>query len=154
MFAFDNVFQILVSTNIVQISFHWSILLKPCVYDVASIEKIHTKWSSTFQLMIYDELIVFFLCKWDFSVSPFPLNHYYVTGTAKNNYQYHVETDKRQSSITKIQPNVLTCDNVTFFHWFKVYLAKIVNGHIFQPSNPFYTTPIAERHSHRSLHTV
>ena len=37
----------------------------------------------------------------------------------------------------KSQSNVFTGDNIAFFTRFKVYLAKIVNGHISHPSNPF-----------------
>ena len=115
MFAVNNVFEILVSTNMVQISFQWSILLKPSVNDAASTEKVHTKRSSAFQLMISNDLFEFFLCKGDFSVSLSTLNHYYIASTAKNKCQYHIETDKRQSSRNKNQSNVLNCDNITFF---------------------------------------
>ena len=51
--------------------------------------------------MIYKDLIEFFLCKWDFSVSPFILNHYYAASTAKNISEYYIETDKDKFSVKK-----------------------------------------------------
>ena len=82
---------------------------------VVSTEKGHKKASSTFQLKIYNDLFEFFLCIGDFSVSPFTLNHYYVASTAKNNFQDHIETDKRQFCSKESQSRVLTCDSITFF---------------------------------------
>ena len=81
--------------------------------DEASTNKGQTKASSTFQIMINNDLIDFFLCKWNFSVIPFTLKRYYSARTAKKNFQYYTETDQRKSSVKKLI--FLPCDVITFF---------------------------------------
>ena len=59
-FAVDNIFEILVSTTIVQWSVQWFMLFTPRVNDVVSTKEVHTNASSTFQRMICNDLIQFF----------------------------------------------------------------------------------------------
>ena len=59
-YAVDNVFELLVSTKIIQLSFHCFILFIPSLNDVVSTKNDHTKAPSTFQLMLYNDLIDFF----------------------------------------------------------------------------------------------
>ena len=74
-FTVDNVFEIIVSRKKVQWSFQWFILFTPNVNHLVSIKKGHKKASRAFLLMIYNVIIDFLFCKWDFSVSAFTLNH-------------------------------------------------------------------------------
>ena len=85
-FTVDNVFEIPVSTNIVQWSFQWFILFTPIVNNLVKTKRGHTKATSTFQIMIYNDLTEFFLCKWDNSVNQFTLNLYYGASTAKKQF--------------------------------------------------------------------
>ena len=62
-FAVDNVFEILVCTKNFTLSFQGFILFTLSVNDVVSTKNGHTKASKSFQLMIYDGLIDFFICK-------------------------------------------------------------------------------------------
>ena len=66
--------------------------------DVLSSKNGHKKAPRTFQFMIYNDLIDFFICKQKFSVSAFALDHYYVAITTRNNCQCDFETDKRHIS--------------------------------------------------------
>ena len=62
-FTVDNVFEKLNSTKMVHWLFQSLILFKPSVKDLTAAKKGHSKASSTFQLMIYNNSINFFSCK-------------------------------------------------------------------------------------------
>ena len=74
--AFNKKIENLISGKIVQSSFQWFVLFTPGVNNLVSIKKSHTKASRAFLLTIYNVLVDFLFCKWDFSVSPFTLNHH------------------------------------------------------------------------------
>ena len=66
-FAVHNVFEVLVSTRVVQCSFQWFILFKSSVNYVVSTKKWSYKSIQDVPAYdIFNSLTEFFLCKWDF----------------------------------------------------------------------------------------
>ena len=153
-FAIDNVFDLLDSTKIIQWSIQWFILFTPSLNDVVSTKNGHTKASSTFQLMTYNDLIDLFKSVndsflWVHSLWIIIMLQISTKTFVTINFKLLIDIVPVKKSIKEFDWRYYS-----IFHWFKVYLAKIVSGHISHSSNPFWTLPIAERQSQWSLHTV
>ena len=86
--------------------------------------------------MIYNVSIDFLFCKGDFSVSLFTFNDYYVARTQKTNGWYSNGREETHSHSNLVN-HTFCVAIIKRFSMLKMYLAKIVNGHISQASNPF-----------------
>ena len=86
--------------------------------DSLWVESRHQRPASCWALLIVCKNNLYFIetdeKQREFSCNPFTLNHYYIASTTKNNLQYHIEIDKRQSSSKKCPSNLLNVDNLTF----------------------------------------